>query len=260
MLSNNKKLDNAFLAPTKDGLLWKVEKIIPLLHRFVKCHNKTEINLLDIGGGSGLILKKISSHLEQRYTMKAKKFALDKSPRLLEIQKRTNYDLKRMLNEDICYTSLKDKEIDLALMIDVLEHIPTPELALEELKRVSNFVILKVPLEENFHRRILNLLTRNKYRQQDKERVGHIITYNFSKLRHQIENHLGQILDYNFTNSFDLTRKRCINKSKRPGFITSLATYIFKISPIMSSILFYDFIMILVKTYPSEEKFTKIRD
>jgi len=250
-LSDTKKLDQAFLAPTKEGLLWKVENIIPLLHRFVKCYNKTEINILDVGGGSGLILKKISSHLEQRHNVKVKKFALDKSRRLLEIQKRTNYDLEKMLNEDICHTSLKDKEIDLALMIDVIEHIPNPELALEELKRVSNFVIFKVPLEENFHRRILNLLTRNKYRQQDKERVGHIITYNFGKLQHQIENHLGQILDYNFTNVFDLDRKRCINKSKRTRFITSLAAYIFKISPIMSSIIFYDFIIILVKTHPS---------
>jgi len=68
---------------------------------------------------------------------------------MLDVQRKNNPDIKQTLNEDIRHTSLRDKHIDLMLMIDVLEHVPNPEEALEEARRVSHFLILKVPLEDN---------------------------------------------------------------------------------------------------------------
>lgn len=114
-----------------------------------------KLNILDAGGGAGLILKKIAIEMEKNYSVKVDKFALDLSPRALEIQKKTNPDLKKALNENICNTTLQTKEIDLALLIDVLEHVPDPTLALKEVKRVSKFVIMKVPLEDNLFYNIL---------------------------------------------------------------------------------------------------------
>ena len=68
---------------------------------------------------------------------------------MLDVQRKNNPDIKQTLNEDIRHTSLRDKHIDLMLMIDVLEHVPNPEEALEEARRGSHFLILKVPLEDN---------------------------------------------------------------------------------------------------------------
>lgn len=177
---------------------WKVGKINPLVDRFIGYINKDKINLLDVGGGAGLILNAVSAHIEESYGIKVNKFALDLSPGMLEIQKKRNPDLKKVLNEDIRKTSLGNKEIDLTLMIDVLEHVPNPTEALEEAKRISNFVIFKVPLENNLVDRTSNFVKRGEPRQRTIETIGHINIYDIGKLKHQIEKHTGQVLDFYF--------------------------------------------------------------
>ena len=115
---------------------WKVSKIIPLVDKFISYINKDIINLLDVGGGAGLILNMISIYIEKNYSIKVNKYLLDLSPGMLDVQKKKNLDFKKAFNEDIRKTSLSNKEIDLILMIDVLEHVPQPMEALEE---VENF-------------------------------------------------------------------------------------------------------------------------
>jgi len=198
---------------------WKVSKIIPLIDAFVEGFNRDEINLLDVGGGAGLILNKVSTYIEETYKIKVNKFALDLSPGMLEIQKKRNPDIKRSLNEDISKTSLANKEMDITLMIDVLEHVTNPIETLKELQRISKFVIFKVPLEDNLLLRALDLfkvplednlllraldfVKRGRYRQRAIEIMGHINIYNFNKCKHQIEDHTGEVLDYYFTNVFE---------------------------------------------------------
>ena len=119
---------------------WKVTKIRQFLGRFLKNFKENfelqKLNILDDGGGGGLILKKIASEIENNYGVEVNKYAFDLSPCALEIQKKTNPDLKKALNENICKTSLQAKEMDLTLFIDVLEHLPYPISALNELKRI----------------------------------------------------------------------------------------------------------------------------
>jgi hypothetical protein len=59
---------------------WKVSKIIPLIEKFTGYLNKDEINLLDVGGGAGLILNATSTYIKERCGIKVNKFALDLSP------------------------------------------------------------------------------------------------------------------------------------------------------------------------------------
>jgi SAM-dependent methyltransferase len=231
---------------------WKVSKIIPLIDKFTGYLNKDEINLLDVGGGAGLILNAVSTYIEKSYGIKVNKFALDLSPGMLEIQKKRNPDLKKALNEDICKTSLSTKEIDLTLMIDVLEHVPNPTEALGEVKRISKFVILKVPLEDNLLLKTLNFVRGGKPRQRAIETIGHINIYNFGKLKHQIEKHTGRILDFYFTNVFDYYRNSEHYKNKmkmRKKLINFVAAHLFRLSPKLCSLIFNDFVMILVKCY-----------
>ena len=124
----------------QDESCWNISKVVPLVDRFIDhvIQNK-EINLLDVGGGTGLILNAVSTYIEERYGIRVNRYALDLSPHMLEMQRKTNPDLVKALNEDIRRTSLDNKRIDLTLLIDVLEHVPNPLEALEELKRVSGF-------------------------------------------------------------------------------------------------------------------------
>ena len=240
----------------EEDSLWKVSKIIPFIDTFVKGLNinRDEINLLDVGGGAGLILNKVSTYIEETYEIKVNKFALDLSPGMLEIQKKRNPDLKKALNEDIRKTSLANKEMDLTLMIDLLEHVPNPTEVLEEVRRITKFVIFKVPLEDNLLLRTLDFIKRGWYRQRAIEIIGHINIYNFNKLKHQIEDHTGEVLDYYFTNVFDyfLNSEHYINtknmdaKNKLRIFI---ASYMFRLSPKLCSFIFTDFVMILVNCY-----------
>jgi len=231
---------------------WKVSKIIPLVNKFTKHLNKDEITLLDVGGGAGAILSAISTYIKKKHHIKVNKIALDLSPGMLKIQKKNNPDLKKALNEDIRQTSLGNKEIDLTLMIDVLEHIPNPTKALKEIKRISKFVIFKVPLEGSLVSRIWNFINRNKPRQHAIKTIGHINVYNLNKLKYQIEKHTGQILDYYFTNVFEYCQNSPHYKDKidkKRKLKNLIASYVFKISPKLCSFLFSDFVMILVKCY-----------
>ena len=236
----------------KEDSLWKVSKIIPLVDKFIETVNKSEINLLDVGGGAGLILSAISAHIENNYDMNVNKFALDLSPGILEVQKKKNPDLKKALSENILNTSLSDKEIDLTLMIDVLEHVNNPLKALRVIKRISNFVIFKVPLEDNLINKIWNFVKGNKLKQNSIEKAGHINFYNFRKLQLQIKMHVGQILNLYFTNVFDYFRNSKYYKNKmttKHKLVNRIATYVFKISPKFCSFIFTDFVMILVRCY-----------
>ena len=229
---------------------WKVSKIIPLIDTFVKGLNRDEINLLDVGGGAGLILNMTSTYIEETYKIKVNKFALDLSPGMLKIQKKRNPDLKKALNEDIRKTSLGNKEIDLTLMIDLLEHVPNPTEALEEVKRISKFVIFKVPLEDNLLLRALDFIKRGRYRQRAIEIMGHINVYNFNKLKHQVEDYTGEMSDYYFTNVFAyfLNSEHYIkNMDAKNKLQNSIASYVFRLSPKLCSFIFTDFVMILVK-------------
>lgn len=207
-----------------------------------------KLNILDVGGGAGLILSEIAREIEQKYNVKSNKFALDLSPNALEIQKKMNPDLKKALNEGICKTSLKTKEIDLTLMIDVLEHIPNPVNALKEVKRISNCVILKVPLEDNVLYKVWNVITGGKNRQYLIETFGHINVYNYCQLSHQIEKNMGQILSYHHTNVFEHSLSNV--GDIRNKLIKLIASYTFRLSPSICSLIFRDFVMILVKCYP----------
>jgi len=231
---------------------WKVRKIIPLVDRAVSNLNRKEINLLDAGGGAGLILKAVSVYIEEKHGIKVNRFALDLSPAMLKIQKKNNPDLKKALSEDVCKTSLGDKEIDLMLVIDLLEHISNPVEALEEIKRISRFAIFKVPMEGNLSLRIWNFINRGKPRRRLVKTIGHINVYSFGKLKRRIEKHAGRVLDSYFTNVFDYYRnskyyKNSMKLSHRS--VNLVAAYVFKLSPRLCSIIFGDFAMILVKCY-----------
>jgi ubiquinone/menaquinone biosynthesis C-methylase UbiE len=230
---------------------WKVSKITPLIDVWVNSISKKQITILDIGGGAGLVLKAVYAYIKENYRIKVNKAALDLSPGALKIQMKCNPDLSKAINEDICETSLPDKEIDLALMIDVLEHVSNPSRALAELKRISRFAILKVPLEDNLLLRFSNFLSHGRTRRTLFKNLGHVNYYTLNKLKFEIEKNMGQLLNYYFTNAFEGRRSQyhVKNVNVNGKLVDFAGTYLFKVSPKLCARVLPDFVMILVKCY-----------
>jgi ubiquinone/menaquinone biosynthesis C-methylase UbiE len=232
---------------------WKITKILPLVDRVIRDIGMSELSILDVGGGAGLILRDISNYVEQSFGIAVNKFALDLSPGMLGIQKKRNPDLKRTLNEDIRKTSIRNKEIDLTLMIDLLEHVPNPTEALEEVKRISRYVILKVPLEDDITHKVWNLLDRERPRRRKMETLGHINFCNYDVLKGQVEKHTGQLVEFHFVNVFEYYRNSQHYQKRKRSDLMQLRDYVaakvFRLSPRLCSFFFPDHVVILVKCY-----------
>ena len=231
---------------------WKFSVIYPAIDKFVNKLDKRTLNILDVGGGSGQLMKLICLYISDKYGLKVNKYALDLSPGMLASQKRENENLKAALCGNICQAPFKTKKMDLTLMIDILEHVVAPEEALSEIKRISDYVIFKIPLENNLYSRIYNFLKNGVPRRQSIEKIGHLHTYSYKTVRHEIMQYTGNILQFKFSNVFAYYLK---NSSKQQEvltldrFIFLFATQLFKISAQLSSLLTTDFGIILAKCY-----------
>lgn len=73
---------------------WRAGKIIPAVDVYVDQINKRKITVLDIGGGTGVILKGVLAHMKTNYRIELTKFALEIISTLLRIQKNNNPDIE----------------------------------------------------------------------------------------------------------------------------------------------------------------------
>lgn len=227
---------------------WKIAKILPYVDLIFADGFKPSscLTLLDVGGGADIIMNEVASYMNSEFKVRVRKIALDLSPGMLKVQIKNNPDLSKALNEDICHTSVADKEVDVALMIDVLEHIPEPVKALKELKRISKYVIFKVPLENNLRAKIENKLNHGRTKLSSKEKWGHINFYSTFTILSQVAENTGKILAYSFTNSF--AYGLYANKPNLKTRVScSIGMLLHKVSPKLCSLFLGDFIMILVK-------------
>ena len=126
-----------------------------------------------------------------------------------------------------------------------------PEEALEEASRVSHFLILKVPLEDNLLLRTWNWIHGGEPRRRNARLMGHINTYNYAKLRSQIEKHAGEIVDHYYTNQFQYLAQWDHTRLPLRHTIQNWAgATLFRFSPAMTSLIFFDYVMVLVRCAP----------
>lgn len=228
---------------------WKISKIIPLLDEVIRVSSHKGIKILDIGGGAGLILRGISDYLGER-GIRVEKYTLDLSEEMLLIQRENNPDVKITMLGDISRgTTFSRKEITLTLLIDVLEHIPDADSALKELSRISEYAILKVPIENNIYYNILNFIKGGELRKDIFKKVGHVNFYNFREFEKQVYAHAGEILDYRFMNVFEYYLSKDYHRkiSAVEKVLYALSRLAFSISPSMCSRIFTDFVVCLIK-------------
>jgi len=231
---------------------WKFTKIAPLLDEILADLNfmkRNTIKILDIGGGAGIILNKISEYIESRSNLKVAKFMLDLTPAMLATQRNNNPDAKGAVNANITQAPVSSKTFDIVLCIDVLEHIPDYKKALKEIKKISHYAIFKLPLEDNLYMNILNLLTKNSQRRDSIESVGHLHFFNYFRLKKEITAHCGTILNLLFTDNIGyLLSKKSTRESmgRIERRIKKAGSLLFPISPKLCSIIFNDFVVVSV--------------
>ena len=233
---------------------WKIGLLLPLLEEFVQRLDKPQrLVVLDCGGGKGLILKAVASHLKERFAIQTDKYALDLSPGMLEAQKQENPDLQKMLQENIGRTSLQNKEVDLTMMIDVIEHVSDPARAMAEIQRFSKYALFKVPLEDNLVPRLWNWARHGKPRREAAAGIGHINYYSFAGIKRDIEKHCGKVISSGFGNVFSYYRIAPHYQNRRGFYFKwnrALGEQLHRWSPRLSSgILFEDCAQLLVKCY-----------
>ncbi len=233
---------------------WKLSRLSPLLDKWVTLNGYNSpganITIMDVGGGSGLLFSKICAYLQKQHNLKINKIALDLSPAGLKLQQQNNPDIKKLLQEDICNCSLPDKEVDLTLMIDVLEHVPDPQAALRELSRISQYVLFKVPLEDNWLLNTANRRNRGMTRKLLAEKLGHINTYNMKTLLNDIRSSGGTIKSCKMSGVYGFMLKNKVHRNELPGmekWICRVCRIMHHVYPALTAKIYTDFALVLVK-------------
>lgn len=153
-----------------------VEKLISKITNINSAH--------EIGCGEGRSTMKLNKMIRN---LTASEYVED----LIPIAKKNNPNLS-IINESVYELKYKNNSIDLVFLLEVLEHLDFPTVALEELKRVSKkYLILGVPREPLW--RFLNIC-RFKYLKDFGNTPGHLNHWSKKSIIKLIEKEYGKIL------------------------------------------------------------------
>lgn len=169
--------DSGFIAKYLVNNYFKaVEKLLSKTHNVTSAH--------EIGAGEGLSTLRLNKMVEN---LSASEYVED----LVNIAKKNNPKIN-VFQESVYQLKYKNSSVDLVFLLEVLEHLDYPELALEELERVSNkYLILGVPREPLW--RFLNIC-RLKYLNDLGNTPGHLNHWSKRSIIRLIEKKYGQII------------------------------------------------------------------
>lgn len=138
----------------------------------------------EIGIGEGLSTLRLDRMVEN---LSASEYVEE----LLNIAKKNNPKIN-IFQESAYQLRYKNSSVDLVFLLEVLEHLDYPELALEELKRISKkYLILGVPREPLW--RFLNIC-RLKYLKDFGNTPGHLNHWSKRSIIRLIEKKYGQVI------------------------------------------------------------------
>lgn len=144
---------------------WKVKNLCSLTSDSLKF-----LNILEVGCALGILLNKIANSLSIE-----ERTGLDISAENIKMAKRLFPECTFFQGtiENLKSTLLQGnhgKKFDLVILSDIVEHIPDDHGFMEEISKISSYVLLNLPLEKCF-------MTRNrKYGVEDPS--GHLRKYN----------------------------------------------------------------------------------
>ncbi len=166
--------DYALNNPTwhKEDARWKAEEIIALLGDDFLSRLLPAVDLIDIGCGTGEILKRVAVYLKKK-NIQVNPIGYDLSAEII-------YQAKENFPQAEFYCACFDKDayaakkngICLALLIDILEHMEDPSVLLRQIREVCDYAVCHLPLEDNLEVNVRGL------REHFTKMVGHLNFYN----------------------------------------------------------------------------------
>lgn len=136
-----------------------------------------KIKILDIGGGAGILGNMVAEYFVNK-GVEVDFAALDLSAQMLNVQKQNNKHIRMAWNLTI--DQCPENDFDLALMIDVIEHIPDKDSAAAGLNGLSRYVIYNIPIQINLLDKLRNILNGFRYYIEQERILGHVHFFTFS--------------------------------------------------------------------------------
>lgn len=146
------------------------------------------VRVLDIGGGTGIIAALVCRRLA-KMGIQVECQSFDLSPEML-VQQRANNPYNTLATSD--FSQIREQRYDLALLIDVIEHIPDNGSLADDVDRIAKHVIYNIPIEHNLFDWLRNLYMKQQYYAVQTASLGHVHFYSyysakrFVRARHEL--------------------------------------------------------------------------
>ena len=143
-------------------------------------------SVVDIGCGEGSFLKEMIKLINVK-----KAVGTDISYFILKQAQKNNPDMD-FFRSDSENLPFKNDEYELSTIIDVLEHVPNPEKMIQEARRVSKYVLIKVPMEDNLFINTYKRFVKTNW----KDMMGHINFYHLESINKFMEDNGFELIRY----------------------------------------------------------------
>ncbi len=168
---------------------FKVSNFLTLFLRVIKRKHLSVQTFVDVGCGSGDIVKGIADALKKSGFDSASFRGYDVSPHVLNIKKAG----VEYIHGDFCEANA---EVDVVTLFDVFEHVPDPIGFLKRIAEQCKIVGLHIPLDDS-----LNFSLRNRFRRR-LQNPGHLISLNTVSALNLLALSGLRVVDYEYTFGF----------------------------------------------------------
>jgi len=180
--------------PEDENFSGKYENTSFIAKRLVDSYFKSVIKLMaqtenvmtghEIGIGEGFSTMRLSRMISE---LTASEYVDD-----LVIKAQKNNPNLEIFKESVYELKYEENAVDIVFLLEVLEHLDFPEIALKQLRKVSSrYLILGVPNEPLW--RILNFM-RFKYMKDFGNTPGHLNHWSKKSLIKLVEKHYGKVI------------------------------------------------------------------
>ena len=151
--------------------------------------SKSSLRVLDIGGGAGVVASLVCDYLSKQ-GFQIECHAFDLSDEMLK-QQRSNNPYNNLATSD--FSQICENCYDVALLIDVIEHVPDNDTMAAEINRISHHVIYNIPIELTLFDWLRNIYMKNRYYTSQTASLGHVHFYSYTSAKRFVQQHHGEI-------------------------------------------------------------------
>lgn len=196
MSVTNQYTDGRYLEKVEDwhagDSVWKAGKILEMMRR----HRLEPSSVCDIGCGAGVVLAELQKQLGKEVRLAG----YDISPQAIELAGRVGNETLQFFHLD--YLSADVATPDLALVLDVFEHVPDYMGFLAALRKQTDWVIFHVPLDINAKA----VLRRSRWMLYMRETYGHLHYFTCEAALATIRDAGYEIVDWVYTDDYDISK------------------------------------------------------